>query len=72
MARFPFEEDFRFRFGGFHDLVPRYVPIGRVPPSANGRAAGRHSTPRGRRSRPPVQGRQRWADEFATHAGLSP
>ena len=33
MARFPFEEDTRFRFGAFHELVRRYIFIGREAPA---------------------------------------
>jgi len=30
-SRFPFEEDWRRRFGEFYELVPRYIAIGRYP-----------------------------------------
>jgi hypothetical protein len=30
-SRFPFEEDWRRRFGEFYELVPRYIAIGRHP-----------------------------------------
>jgi hypothetical protein len=73
MARFPFEEDLRFRFGAFHELVRRYIPIGREPPPeprpTNSPAAGRHSTPRRERSRPPATRRDPITHGFAIHAG---
>lgn len=75
MARFPFEEDSRFRFGAFHELVRRYIPIGREPPAAapaDGPAAGRHSTPRSARSRPPTPRHHPKGAEFAIHAGNAP
>jgi len=71
MARFPFEEDPRFRFGAFHALVRRYIFIGREPPAdrrpAAKPAAGRRSTPLNERSRPPVH-RPRARDYLAIHA----
>jgi hypothetical protein len=70
MARFPFEEDQRFRFGAFHELVRRYIFIGRDPtadrrPPAKA-AAGRRSTSRTERSRPPVLRRE--PGGFVVHA----
>jgi hypothetical protein len=57
MTRFPFEEDTRFRFGAFHELVRRYIFIGREAPADRRPparpAAGRRSTPLIDRSRPP-------------------
>jgi len=38
-SRFPFEEDWRRRFGEFHELVPRYIAIGHHP--AKGARAAR-------------------------------
>ena len=71
MARFPFEEDPRFRFGAFHELVRRYIFIGREPPADRRPpaepAAGRRSTPLIDRSRPPAH-RPRARDERLIHA----
>jgi hypothetical protein len=73
MARFPFEEDTRFRFGAFHELVRRYIFIGREPPADRRPPAkpvvGRRSTPRIDRSRPPVIHRGPGRDAFVVHAG---
>ncbi len=73
MARFPFEEDTRFRFGAFHELVRRYIFIGREP-AADRRppakpAVGRRSTPRTERSRPPMLRRETDRNAFVVHAG---
>ena len=72
MTRFPFEEDPRFRFGAFHELVRRYIFIGREPlaerrprPKAS---EGRCSTPLIDRSRAPAHRRQRVRNEFVLHA----
>ena len=73
MARFPFEEDTRFRFGAFHELVRRYIFIGREPPAGRtptARAAtGRRSISRSERSRPPVLRRELRRDAFVIYAG---
>lgn len=73
MARFPFEEDTRFRFGAFHALVRRYIFIGREPPGDRRPpakpVAGRSSTPRVERSRPPMLRRGPERDAFAIPAG---
>lgn len=73
MARFPFEEDTRFRFGAFHELVRRYIFIGREPPADRHPpakpAVGRRSTPRIDRSRPPALRRGPGHDAFVVHAG---
>ncbi len=75
MARFPFEEDPRFRFGAFHELVRRYIFIGREPPADRRPpakpAAGRCSTPLIDRSRPPVH-RPRVRDDLVVLAGGTP
>lgn len=72
MTRFPFEEDPRFRFGAFHELVRRYIFIGREPPSdrlpATKPAAERKSTPRIERSRPPAHRQHRGPVEYVIHA----
>jgi hypothetical protein len=72
MTRFPFEEDPRFRFGGFNELVRRYIFIGREPPAERRprpkAAEGRRSTPLIDRSRAPAHRRHRVRDEFAIHA----
>jgi len=73
MTRFPFEEDPRFRFGAFHQLVRRYVFIGREPPPERRPearpAAERRSTSRIERSRPPARRQNQVRDEFEIHAG---
>jgi hypothetical protein len=73
MTRFPFEEDPRFRFGAFHELVRRYIFIGREPPAErrpqSRPAAERRSTARIERSRPPAHRRHPVRSDFAIHAG---
>ena len=72
MTRFPFEEDARFRFGEFHELVHRYIVIGRRPPPARPGPiphTARHSTPRRERSRPPATRRQPSGAALAIEAG---
>ncbi len=63
----------RFRFGAFHELVRRYIFIGREPPAdrrpAAKAAAGRRSTPRAERSRPPMLRRGSGRDALVIHAG---
>ena len=72
MARFPFEEDPRFRFGAFHELVRRYIFIGRESPADRRPpakpAAGRRSTPLIDRSRPPGLRPRPTRDEMVVHA----
>jgi len=74
MTRFPFEEDTRFRFGAFHELVRRYIFIGCEPPADRRPparpVAGRSSTPRIERSRPPMLPRGPDRDAFVIDAGL--
>lgn len=43
-SRFPFEEDWRRRFGEFHELVPRYIAIGQHPAKGPRAAATRDAT----------------------------
>jgi hypothetical protein len=73
MARFPFEEDTRFRFGAFHELVGRYIFIGREPPAERRPparpATGRRSISRTERSRPPALHRSPDRDAFVIHGG---
>ena len=53
MSRFPFEEDRRFRFGSFYELVARYMFIGSEPET--GPAPVRTTPPRPRPVRPATQ-----------------
>ncbi len=53
MSRFPFEEDHRFRFGSFYELVARYMFIGSEP--ATGPARARTTPPRPRPVEPARQ-----------------
>lgn len=73
MARFPFEEDTRFRFGAFHELVRRYIFIGHEPPATRRptakAATGRRSISRSEQSRPPVLRREPRRDAFVINAG---
>lgn len=72
MARFPFEEDTRFRFGAFHELVRRYIFIGREAPADRRpqakAAVDRRSTSRAERSRPPMRPRGHGRDAFLVYA----